>query len=372
MGRDDPLALVELEITRLLQGAPSIEAVAEDILRTLCLDLHWDLAELWLLDADSGLTRRTATWHKADLDVSEFDALTQGVAVARGFGVPGRVLSGGEAIWVKDIASDPIVIRREEAARAGLACAVAFPVVDGRETTGIVGLLRRQPMEPDNGMTAALVAIGRRIGEFVRVEQALRRGGAHFRAMVENMADIVALVDLDGIIHYENAAVTRILGYDRRERLGKNAYEFMHPEDLPKAQAAFRRALDDPGSDQFLRVRVRHKDGSWRLIESTGRVMVDSTGKQVALFSARDVGDRMHRSAGPEAGTPAANPGPVLTEREVETLRLVARGMSNKQIAEVSGVSPYTVKDRLQAAMRKLGTNSRAEAAAIATRRGLI
>ena len=56
------LALVELEITRLLQGAPSIEAVAEDILRMLCLDLHWDLAELWLLDADSGLTRRTATW----------------------------------------------------------------------------------------------------------------------------------------------------------------------------------------------------------------------------------------------------------------------------------------------------------------------
>jgi len=46
--------------------------------------------------------------------------------------------------------------------------------------------------------------------------------------------------------------------------------------------------------------------------------------------------------------------------------------MSNKQIAAANGISPYTVKDHLQAAMRKLGTRSRVEAAAIATRRGII
>jgi len=60
------------------------------------------------------------------------------------------------------------------------------------------------------------------------------------------------------------------------------------------------------------------------------------------------------------------------TERELNILRLVARGMTNKQIAEVVGVSPYTVKDHLQSVMRKLGARNRVHAASVATRRGLI
>jgi DNA-binding CsgD family transcriptional regulator len=68
----------------------------------------------------------------------------------------------------------------------------------------------------------------------------------------------------------------------------------------------------------------------------------------------------------------ASAPRPQLTERELNTLRLVAQGMSNKQIAEAIGISPYAVKDHLAAAMRKLDARNRVQAAATATRRGLI
>ncbi len=53
-------------------------------------------------------------------------------------------------------------------------------------------------------------------------------------------------------------------------------------------------------------------------------------------------------------------------------MRLAAQGMTNKQIAEEIGVSPHTVKDGLQSVMRKLGASNRVQAAASATRRGLI
>lgn len=61
-----------------------------------------------------------------------------------------------------------------------------------------------------------------------------------------------------------------------------------------------------------------------------------------------------------------------LSAREVEVLRGVAAGQTNKAIALKLNISEHTVKFHLGAAMSKLGAASRAEAVASALRRGLI
>lgn len=65
-------------------------------------------------------------------------------------------------------------------------------------------------------------------------------------------------------------------------------------------------------------------------------------------------------------------PHPTLTPREVEVLRGVAAGQTNKSIALKLNISEHTVKFHLGAAMSKLGAASRAEAVATALRQGLI
>ena len=65
-------------------------------------------------------------------------------------------------------------------------------------------------------------------------------------------------------------------------------------------------------------------------------------------------------------------PAPSLTPRESEVLRQVAAGQTNKSIALKLGISEHTVKFHLGSAMTKLAAASRAEAVAIAIRRGLI
>jgi DNA-binding NarL/FixJ family response regulator len=60
-----------------------------------------------------------------------------------------------------------------------------------------------------------------------------------------------------------------------------------------------------------------------------------------------------------------------LTEREREVLRLVARGLANKQIARRLGIAERTVKAHLTSAFQRIGASDRTQAALWATRHGL-
>ena len=68
----------------------------------------------------------------------------------------------------------------------------------------------------------------------------------------------------------------------------------------------------------------------------------------------------------------AAFAGASFTQRQIQVLRLMARGLSNKQIGERLFVSERTVKAYVSSVFEKLGVNKRAAAVASALRLGLI
>ena len=65
-------------------------------------------------------------------------------------------------------------------------------------------------------------------------------------------------------------------------------------------------------------------------------------------------------------------PGSELTERELEVLRLVARGLANKAVAREIGRTDETAKEHLKNIFSKLGVTDRTEAVTVALARGLI
>ena len=78
---------------------------------------------------------------------------------------------------------------------------------------------------------------------------------------------------------------------------------------------------------------------------------------------------------GAAQGAPGTPPPPAYRElsgREVEVLRLVAEGQSNKAIGVAMGLSALTVKSHLARIARKLGTGDRAGMVAVALRTGII
>jgi DNA-binding NarL/FixJ family response regulator len=77
----------------------------------------------------------------------------------------------------------------------------------------------------------------------------------------------------------------------------------------------------------------------------------------------------------PLAPTDAADTTPAmehLTLREVEVLRLMARGYRNKQVATVLNISEHTVKYHVSSVIAKLGARTRTEAVTIGVMRGLV
>ena len=95
---------------------------------------------------------------------------------------------------------------------------------------------------------------------------------------------------------------------------------------------------------------------------------------EVALVGAAEdadlvVSERVVSTAAPGA---VAQAGAALTARELEVLRLVARGLSNKEIAADLRITTHTVKYHLAAVLEKLGVRSRTEAVSLGVRTGLV
>jgi DNA-binding NarL/FixJ family response regulator len=61
-----------------------------------------------------------------------------------------------------------------------------------------------------------------------------------------------------------------------------------------------------------------------------------------------------------------------LTLREVNVLREVARGLANKEIADVLGITEHTIKDHLKSILAKLRASDRTQAVTLAVQRGII
>ncbi|MBQ6338507.1 MAG: helix-turn-helix transcriptional regulator, partial [Kiritimatiellae bacterium] len=63
---------------------------------------------------------------------------------------------------------------------------------------------------------------------------------------------------------------------------------------------------------------------------------------------------------------------PALSKRQIDILNLVAKGLSNKEIARIVGLSPDTVKYHVAKILQIIGSSTRAEATSIAINLGLI
>jgi PAS domain S-box-containing protein len=125
-----------------------------------------------------------------------------------------------------------------------------------------------------------------------QAEEALQRSEERFRSLVENASDMIAILSGDGIINYVSPPVERVLGYKIEELIGQDVFGLFHPADLPIVRRTFAYCLQNPGVPVVKEARFRHKDGSWRFLEATGRNLLTNLSVSGIIVNCRDVTSR--------------------------------------------------------------------------------
>jgi PAS domain S-box-containing protein len=113
-----------------------------------------------------------------------------------------------------------------------------------------------------------------------------------FRLITEKAADMIAVVDTTGRRVYNSPSYERIMGYSPEELGATSSLEQIHPDDREQIKAAAAEASRS-GVGRRIEYRMRHKDGSWRVLESTASTIVDAEGNVDKLVIVnRDITDR--------------------------------------------------------------------------------
>jgi PAS domain S-box-containing protein len=126
-----------------------------------------------------------------------------------------------------------------------------------------------------------------------RKEAALRETERKYKLLDENVTDMISVHDRDGTYSFVSHSVKTMLGYTPEEMIGKSAYDFFHPDDISAVSHSHNSIMEAP-QVSTVSYRIRKKDRSYLWVETTSKVVLDSTTGEIAQVIAvtRDISER--------------------------------------------------------------------------------
>ncbi len=131
------------------------------------------------------------------------------------------------------------------------------------------------------------------ITEQKKAEEELREKDKRFRALIENITDLISLVDENGNIVYASPSITKILGYKVEEYIGKNIFDFINEEDTAIAKNLIESVKKTPGEIiSNVQFRFRNNEGKWMWHEATAHNLLDDPAIGAIVLNYRDITGR--------------------------------------------------------------------------------
>lgn len=113
-----------------------------------------------------------------------------------------------------------------------------------------------------------------------------------FRALVQNLADIITIHREDGKTIFESPSAARILGYGPDGLINRNPFDAIHPRDRPAVQAGFRALVEGLTVTDPIEFRFRHAAGRWIHLEGVGTNLLHEAGIGGIVLTSRDITQR--------------------------------------------------------------------------------
>jgi len=166
---------LQAAITRALAESPTLEEAVTSVIQMICQKLDWVCGSRWVLDRRDNMLRCEEAWGAEIPEVTAFldetrkmlNPWTPDIA-----GVVRRVWASAAPVWIEDIQQDSNFRRHEGAARAGLHCALGFPVVVSGDFYGVMEFFAAEVRVRDEELVEIAKQLGSQIGQFIARKEA--------------------------------------------------------------------------------------------------------------------------------------------------------------------------------------------------------
>ena len=132
-----------------------------------------------------------------------------------------------------------------------------------------------------SGELIAIQSIGRDVTHQVRTARALQESESRFRGFVENTPDFVWEADLDLRCLYSNQQCRQLLGYEPAEMRQISLLDIVHPDKEEEIRAEFANRIEKKIGWHEEQIKLRHRNGSVRYVESNADPLLDENGNIV-------------------------------------------------------------------------------------------
>ena len=366
---DSPQQQVLFETAQALAESSTLEEAAPRMLKAVCEALGWECGAVWQVNRARNMLHCVGTWGMPGVPLGEFTAATVTHTFAIGVGLPGRVWSNRQPLWVRDVTSDSNFPRAQVAERAGLHSAFALPILQGRRVGGVLEFFSRDMFEPTPALLEMMTSICTQIGRYVERKWA----GEDLDRFFKLSLDLFCVASFDGYFLRTNPAWQTVLGYSEEELRVSPFMDFVHPEDRAATVTAMSSLTTGERVLDFEN-RYRAKDGSYKRLQWASAPFLH----QGLIYAvARDVTDR--RAAEEELQQNAERLAQLVRELEVARQRAeqatVAKGeflanMSHEirtPMNAIIGMTDLTLQTRLTSQQREYIRTARESAESLMT-----
>ncbi|SMO58223.1 sensor histidine kinase [Gracilimonas mengyeensis] len=144
--------------------------------------------------------------------------------------------------------------------------------------------------EPEykNGRCVRFYGISQNVTERRKAKEDLEYNERRFKAMVQNGTDMMAILDEEANYHYVSPAAYNVLSIDPGYFIGRNAFDFIHPDDKSCIYKQFK-GLAPGKSIQLSPFRFKDSAENWRWLEATITNLTDDPAVRGYISNARDI-----------------------------------------------------------------------------------
>ncbi|MBW3563665.1 MAG: PAS domain-containing protein [Acidobacteria bacterium] len=144
----------------------------------------------------------------------------------------------------------------------------------------------------EEGRAIRMIGTSTDLTERMRATRDLETSEARFRAVVENVSDVIAIVSLGGVIIYQSPSSARVFGYASAELVGQNMFSNVHPDDRERVESIFVGAVTSRLPEARATFRYRHAAGHWLRVETVGSNFINREQMGGVVLVSRDISQR--------------------------------------------------------------------------------